>query len=278
MPKIYISLALALTLLIPAAVLAQWTGPTQAPPGGNVASPINISATSQTKAGGILLNTNGAAYGLIVQNGNVGIGAMTPSKKLEVSGGVKASEYCLGESCVTSWPDQSSLGIAVRSGRIVCTNKTTTCTETVTFASGSFTSTPHILVSPVNYSYRNYCRSDDFDLKISVTSKSASGFTVTTPNTNPNAGCGGYQLLQMEWIAIGTSDAEWLDGSSVSQTTSGVNPTSSTYNYTDASDQCTIGGNYWSPITNSCYGSTGSVPPWNGTVNDDSGGQNNETP
>ena len=80
-----------------------WTEPTQAPPGGNVATPLNISDIGQTKAGwlatlksffvgseptdaekattgvlrttgGAILNTGGANIGLIVQQGKVGIG------------------------------------------------------------------------------------------------------------------------------------------------------------------------------------------------------------
>jgi hypothetical protein len=40
--------------------------------------------------------------------GNVGIGTNNPSEKLDVSGKVKASEFCIGASCVSSWPSGGS--------------------------------------------------------------------------------------------------------------------------------------------------------------------------
>jgi len=76
-------------LLTPAFALAQWTGPTSAPTSGNVSAPLNISATAQSKVGGLLLNTGNATNGLIVQYGNVGIGTMNPSQKLSVAGNIQ---------------------------------------------------------------------------------------------------------------------------------------------------------------------------------------------
>jgi len=43
-----------------------WTEPSQAPPGGNVLAPLNVGSAGQSKAGGLILNTGGAATGLIV--------------------------------------------------------------------------------------------------------------------------------------------------------------------------------------------------------------------
>ena len=64
-----------------------FTEPAGAPPTSNVASPLNTSATGQSKAGGLILNTGGAATGLIVSSGNVGIGTAGPGYKLHVKGG-----------------------------------------------------------------------------------------------------------------------------------------------------------------------------------------------
>jgi hypothetical protein len=75
-----------------------WTGPTSTPPAGNVFAPINISAIGQTKQGNLWLtgtNASNIPYvnGLIVQNGNVGIGQTGPTEKLEVLGNVKATAF-----------------------------------------------------------------------------------------------------------------------------------------------------------------------------------------
>jgi hypothetical protein len=39
----------------------------------------------------------------IASTGNVGIGTTNPAQKLDVNGAVKATQYCIGTSCITSW-------------------------------------------------------------------------------------------------------------------------------------------------------------------------------
>ncbi len=46
-----------------------WQEPTEAPPGGNVATPLNVSITGQAKEGGLILNTGGAENALIIDKG-----------------------------------------------------------------------------------------------------------------------------------------------------------------------------------------------------------------
>ncbi len=71
-------------LAAPAVASAQWVAPTATAPSGNVSSPLNVSATAQSKAGGLLLNTGGAPNGLIVQSGNVSFGTVTPVNNLTI--------------------------------------------------------------------------------------------------------------------------------------------------------------------------------------------------
>jgi hypothetical protein len=96
-------------------VLFAWTKPTLNPPQGNVSGPINISNTGQSKSGGLILNTGGAGIGLIVDKGNVGIGINNPSRKLEVSGKIFASN----DVCIASGVCLSQIYDFIGSQRIV---------------------------------------------------------------------------------------------------------------------------------------------------------------
>ena len=83
---------LSLALVLGVSSIYAWTGPASAPPGGNVAAPLNAGNDAQPKGGGLLLNSAGGAYGLIVYKGLVGIGTAAPGAKLEVVGGpIKAT-------------------------------------------------------------------------------------------------------------------------------------------------------------------------------------------
>lgn len=63
-----------------------WTSAPSSPPSNNVYGPLNVGPAGQFKSGGIILNSAGLAnsYGLLVQNGRVGIGTLTPGYKLQV--------------------------------------------------------------------------------------------------------------------------------------------------------------------------------------------------
>jgi len=81
----FIASVLALSFSLGYLVFA-WTEPASVPPAGNISAPLNISATGQSKVGGLILNTGGSTNGLIVQSGKVGIGTTSPGSELDVTG------------------------------------------------------------------------------------------------------------------------------------------------------------------------------------------------
>lgn len=83
-----------ITFSLPA--LAQFPAPC-APPGCNAAAPLNVSAEAQIKTGNLQLNGldaggNPRTYGLLIANGRVGIGTLTPTAKLHVVGNVRIQD------------------------------------------------------------------------------------------------------------------------------------------------------------------------------------------
>jgi hypothetical protein len=70
--------------------LHAWTGPTEAPPSGNVPAPVNVGAALQTKTGGLWTSFLGSSGGLYVaQNLGIGSGAQIPAAKLDVDGTIR---------------------------------------------------------------------------------------------------------------------------------------------------------------------------------------------
>ena len=64
-----------------------WTEPTATPPSANMPVPLNVGTGWQEKSGGIGLNVgNQHANGLVVPNGNVGIGTGVPTRILGLGG------------------------------------------------------------------------------------------------------------------------------------------------------------------------------------------------
>ncbi len=71
--KKHITKFLILTIILTAALsvnylFAAWTGPTQAPPGGNTPTPIHTGSTPQVKEGGLWLNSLGVSGGIQIGN------------------------------------------------------------------------------------------------------------------------------------------------------------------------------------------------------------------
>ncbi|MFH1781432.1 MAG: thrombospondin type-1 domain-containing protein [Patescibacteria group bacterium] len=73
-------------------LILAWNTPTAVAPGNNIATPLNISATGQSKAGGLIVNTGGAEVGLIVDQGEMGIGSDSSNIKLEIAGGIRLGD------------------------------------------------------------------------------------------------------------------------------------------------------------------------------------------
>lgn len=79
--------------------------------GGSADDMGSHSAVQNIKLNGFWLSNDGDNEGLRVDGaGNVGIGVSVPTEKLDVDGKVKATEFCIGASCLTSWPSAGGSG------------------------------------------------------------------------------------------------------------------------------------------------------------------------
>ena len=88
--------ALVLILIIGLGVdfALAWTGPSSAPPTGNVSAPVNVGSTNQVKSGGL------GVANFVADSVTVGATANASA--------VTSPKYCIGTSCITMWWSSSS--------------------------------------------------------------------------------------------------------------------------------------------------------------------------
>ncbi|MBT3730150.1 hypothetical protein HON59_00815 [bacterium] len=83
-------------------LFAAWTGPTQAPTGGNTSTPIHVGTTDQVKNGGLSLDGLSVFGGGYFQ-GNVGVGTVIPEGKLHID--TNNDTNCSTPPCINASDD-----------------------------------------------------------------------------------------------------------------------------------------------------------------------------
>ncbi|MFH0906646.1 MAG: hypothetical protein V1829_00080 [bacterium] len=76
--------------------------PACSPPDCNVPAPLNVGLDGQEKEGGLILNTGGADDGLIVDNGNVGIGTRDPRGDIQITDKMILTDNQTGGQSITN--------------------------------------------------------------------------------------------------------------------------------------------------------------------------------
>jgi hypothetical protein len=114
-------LILISSVMAPFWVMAAWQNPGGNPPSGNAADPVNTANTAQSKQGTMWISSGNAyqgnpyTYGLIVQNGRVGIGSTTPGVLMAVDAGAGVTAINVGGGRISnlseipiSWSEAAS--------------------------------------------------------------------------------------------------------------------------------------------------------------------------
>ncbi len=125
---------LILTIILTAALsvnylFAAWVGPTQAPPDGNTSTPIHVGSTNQVKEGGLSVEAL-SVFGSGYFQGNVGIGVVTPTETLDISGGVKVGNTTNTNAGTIRWTGADFQGymggdwVSLTGAGLVCTSFT----------------------------------------------------------------------------------------------------------------------------------------------------------
>ena len=129
----FLLLAIAFTFALSVNyIFAAWTGPIQAPPGGNTPTPVHIGTTAQVKDGGLGLNALSVFGNGYFQN-NVGIGTTSPQAKLDVAGKIKVGDDSVSPTAgVIRWTGSDFEGYDGSAWKSLTSGDTTIITSDVT--------------------------------------------------------------------------------------------------------------------------------------------------
>lgn len=126
-------IAIAVILSLGISYVSAWTAPSQAPTDGNVDAPINTGTITQYRDGALGIGGLLRGYGDAIFDGNVGIGTIAPTQKLDVEGYVKGrTGLCIGNDCKTSWPSGGGISSCPSGWTMIgdAGKKATYCIET----------------------------------------------------------------------------------------------------------------------------------------------------
>ncbi len=110
------AVAVAFVLIVGASYAKAWTGPTMSPPNGNISAPLNISSSTQSKLGSLVLNSSSPiqnAIGLTVFGTTSLNGGLQVNNGSAVAGQVLTA---LDSSGNAGWANAASGGSTVTSG------------------------------------------------------------------------------------------------------------------------------------------------------------------
>ena len=163
-------LILAIILSIGVSYVYAWTGPTATAPDGNVSAPINVSATSQVKSGGL------GVTNLIADSVTVGATANTSA--------ITAPKFCIGTSCITVWPSGSS-GTLTGNGS---TNYISKWTSASSLDNSTIYDNGNVGIGTANPSYKLDVQGGDINASGVYRKGGAAGLTGTF-TIQPSIGC-----------------------------------------------------------------------------------------
>ncbi len=86
--QLFSALFIGSAILLAASALQAWTGPTTAPPGNNVAAPVNVGTSDQSKNGGLSVNALTVFGSQYIQT-RLGVGVVSPVVAIETAGTLK---------------------------------------------------------------------------------------------------------------------------------------------------------------------------------------------